>query len=117
MNVILKDSFYGAILLGGISYLNQIYKNNPQYSKISGFLIGAPTGFFLGLNIFLNNNIDSAKNYTYHMGLGIIITFFAVLITLYLLNNELDSISIFVNLIILIFILIIYFKFEIYKFY
>ena len=52
MNVILKDSFYGAILLGGISYLNQIYKNNPQYSKISGFLIGAPTGFFLGLNKF-----------------------------------------------------------------
>lgn len=115
MYIVLKDALIGGTLIGIISYLNEIYKNNINYPKITGFLIAAPIGYFLAVNIFLRNSAESARNYSIHMILGLIYTFLIVLFSIYLLKNKLSNIiPIFVFSMILI-ILFIYFKFEIYK--
>ena len=52
MLIVLKDALYGAVIFGLLSFLNEKYKNSQYFSKISGFLVGAPTGYFLALLIF-----------------------------------------------------------------
>ena len=115
MYIVLRDALYGAFLIGGLSYLNELYKNNPNFPKITGFLLGAPTGYFLGVIVFLRNNIQDAKNFTYHMILGIILTFTVVTFSLYLLNNKLSSLIYLFNILVLILSIYFYFQFELYK--
>lgn len=115
MFIILKDALYGALVFGLLSFLNEKYKNNQYFSKISGFLVGAPTGYFLALLIFLRYNIISAKNFSYHMLLAIFTTFLIVSLTIILLNNDYQNIVYILNILFLIFVLYIYFSYEIYK--
>ena len=115
MFIVLKDALYGALVFGLLSFLNEKYKNNEYFSKISGFLVGAPTGYFLALLIFLRYNIISAQNFSYHMLLAVFTTFSIVSLTIILLNNGYRDIVYILNILFLIFILYIYFGFEIYK--
>ena len=115
MFIVLKDALYGALVFGLLSFLNEKYKNNEYFSKISGFLVGAPTGYFLALLIFLRYNIISAKNFSYHMLLAVFTTFSIVSLTIILLNNGYQDIVYILNILFLIFVLYIYFGFEIYK--
>ena len=115
MLIVLKDALYGAVIFGLLSFLNEKYKNNQYFSKISGFLVGASTGYFLALLIFLRYNITSAKNFSYHMLIAIFTTFLIVSSTIILLNNSYRDIVYILNIFFLIFVLYIYFGFEIYK--
>ena len=115
MNNVLIDTIIGGILLGFISYLSDIYKNNPEFYKILAFLWAVPLTFFFFINIASRSNKKAMKDFSIHAIIGIVLTFILALITIYIIKFDKNIIVLF-SFLFSAFFTFIYFYFKIYKY-
>lgn len=113
---VLVDSIIGAISFGLISYISQpnILGNNKYYFQIFGFLWTLPITYFFLLIIASKISTTAMMNLSRHIGLGAVITVLTVYVCLIMQEMEQSSI-IFVNLVITILFIVLYFGFDVYK--
>ena len=111
---ILRDVLIGGILAGIFSYFTSLYDERPELLKITAFMWGTPLIFFYILFISWKGGENAVKDLTFHGLLGILITVFAMILTLYI--YELGKIpSVLINLFILGMSICLYIKYKIYK--
>jgi hypothetical protein len=113
---VLVDSIIGAVSFGLISYISQpnILGNNKYYFQIFGFLWTLPITYFFLLIIASKISTTAMMNLSRHIGLGAVITILTVYVCLIMQEMEQSSI-IFVNLLITILFIVLYFGFDVYK--
>ena len=113
---VLVDTIIGAVSFGLISYISQpnILGNNKYYFQIFGFLWTLPITYFFLLLIASKISTTAMMNLSRHIGLGALITILTVYVCLIMQDMEQSSI-IFVNLVITILFIVLYFGFDVYK--
>ena len=113
---VLVDTIIGAVSFGLISYISQpnILGNNKYYFQIFGFLWTLPVTYFFLLLIASKISTTAMMNLSRHIGLGAVITILTVYVCLQMQDMEQSSI-IFVNLVITILFIVLYFGFDVYK--
>jgi hypothetical protein len=113
---VLVDTIIGAVSFGLISYISQpnILGNNKYYFQIFGFLWTLPVTYFFLLLIASKISTTAMMNLSRHIGLGAVITILTVYVCLIMQDMEQSSI-IFVNLVITILFIVLYFGFDVYK--
>ena len=113
---VLVDTIIGAVSFGIISYISQpnILGNNKYYFQIFGFLWTLPITYFFLLLIASKISTTAMMNLSRHIGLGAVITILTVYVCLIMQDMEQSSI-IFVNLVITILFIVLYFGFDVYK--
>jgi len=113
---VLVDTIIGAVSFGLISYISQpnILGNNKYYFQIFGFLWTLPITYFFLLLIASKISTTAMMNLSRHIGLGAVITILTVYVCLIMQDMEQSSI-IFVNLVITILFIVLYFGFDVYK--
>jgi len=113
---VLVDTIIGAVSFGLISYISQpnILGNNKYYFQIFGFLWTLPVTYFFLLLIASKISTTAMMNLSRHIGLGALITILTVYVCLIMQDMEQSSI-IFVNLVITILFIVLYFGFDVYK--
>tara|TARA_A100000164_G_C21653835_1_gene651600 strand:- start:179 stop:556 length:378 start_codon:yes stop_codon:yes gene_type:complete len=114
--VITRDSVIGALFAGVFSYSATIYTTNSNYLKVSAYLWGVPLMYFYILYIAWNNaGKDAAFDVSAHALLGILVTVFSIIFTLFIINFNKDLV-IYLNIIILITAIFAYTYLEAYNF-
>jgi len=113
---VLVDTIIGAVSFGLISYISQpnILGNNKYYFQIFGFLWTLPVTYFFLLLIASKISTTAMMNLSRHIGLGAVITILTVYVCLIMQDMEQSSI-IFVNLVITMLFIVLYFGFDVYK--
>ena len=113
---VLVDTIIGAVSFGLISYISQpnILGNNKYYFQIFGFLWTLPVTYFFLLLIASKISTTAMMNLSRHIGLGAVITILTVYVCLIMQEMEQSSI-IFVNLVITMLFIVLYFGFDVYK--
>ena len=113
--VIFKDTFMGAAGFFALSTLNQMFKDNNDFVRLSGFLWAAPLIYFFLINMFAKRGKTAVYEFNKHVGLGLIFTFLLVLITtLYMTDKNLTILS-YINFAATMIGISIYLYFELYK--
>ena len=114
MNKIILDALVGAILLGGLSYFSSHYKDKSTATKIIAFLWSAPATYFYLLNIVSRQGPTSVNDFNNHALLGLILTLFVLLFTMYFIKLDINKL-IAINFLYVLIMFFGYFYFKIYK--
>ena len=112
---IFKDTLIGAASFFTLSILNQMFIENTDFVRLTGYLWAAPLIYFFFLNLFHKRGVHAIEEFNKHAALGLIITFFVIIITTLLMNKENLVYAIYANLGISIFVTWSYVYFKIYK--
>jgi hypothetical protein len=72
---IIFDTILGAMVLGTISTLSQVYASQPQYFMILGFMWATPLTYFFFINLVSRAGKDHVTNFSRHAIYGSLITF------------------------------------------
>lgn len=114
-NIVLFDTFLGALMLGTISVLSQIFINVPQYYKILAFIWSVPLTFFFFINMTSRAGLVHVENFSRHALIGTVLTVIFALMTIRLSNIlSMDSL-IYMNFILAVLSVILYFSFRLYE--
>lgn len=114
--VITRDSLIGALLTGIFSYSATIYTTNSNYLKVSAYLWGLPLIYFYILFLaWKNAGKDAAFDVSAHALLGIMVTIFSVIFTLFIINMGRDLV-IYFNIFVVVAAIFAYTYLEIYNF-
>ena len=114
--VITRDSLIGALLTGIFSYSATIYTTNSNYLKVSAYLWGLPLIYFYILFVaWKNAGKDAAFDVSAHALLGIMVTIFSVIFTLFIINMDRDLV-IYFNIFVVVAAIFAYTYLEIYNF-
>ena len=113
---ITRDSLIGALLTGIFSYSATIYTTNSNYLKVSAYLWGLPLIYFYILFVaWKNAGKDAAFDVSAHALLGIMVTIFSVIFTLFIINMDRDLV-IYFNIFVVVAAIFAYTYLEIYNF-
>jgi len=108
-----RDFFFGGLIVGIFSLLTSIYEDKPYLFKIVTFLWGAPLIYFYLLFIVWDKGPVAVKGFLIHAILGVCVTLFSIVITLYLYNFG-RLFSVIANFFILFFAILFYFKYNLF---
>lgn len=85
---IFKDTLMGAASFFAISTLNQMFSDNNDFVRLTGFLWAAPLVYFFLVNMFSQRGKTALYEFNKHAGLGLIFTFLSLLITTIYMNEN-----------------------------
>ena len=112
---IARDAFFGGVLAGAFSYASTLYTTNANYLRVTAFLWGLPLIYFYILNIAWNTaGREAAFDVSVHGLLGIIITLFSIIFTLFIVRLNKEFI-IYLNIMILITAIFSYTYYKVYN--
>ena len=112
---ILSDIFFGSIFIGFISYATIQFDTNPEYLKIIAYLWAVPLLYFYFVYIIYPKGNKALKNFTIHGIFGSLLTFILMIITLIMINYNINIKNIILfNIIYGIITLYIYFYYKLY---
>jgi hypothetical protein len=110
---IFRDFLLGGLLTGFFSYITSLYDETPYLLKIVAFLWAVPLIYFYLLFIAWKGGDNAAKDFTIHALLGIFVTIFAMIMTLYIYKLGRTPVVI-INLALLITAIVFYIQNKIY---
>ena len=113
-NIVLFDTFLGALIFGTISVFSQIYINNTHFYKILAFIWGVPLTFFFFINMVSRAGIIHVVNFSKHAIIGTLLTVFLAIITIGLQNTEVEYL-VYLNFILALFFVVFYFYYKVYE--
>lgn len=117
-NKIIYDVLIGSIFVALISYFTLIFDTNPEYLNISAFLWGVPLIYFYFIYVTYQKSSKAMKSFTIHGLIGQALTIIIMIATLFmLLYNYSLNLILLVNIIYALLCLLIYFYYEIYKYF
>ena len=112
---IFKDTLTGAASFFALSTLNQMFSDNNDFVRLTGFLWAAPLVYFFLVNMFSQRGKTALYEFNKHAGLGLIFTFLLLLITtLYMNEDNLKTLAYF-NFAATVIGISIYLYFQLYK--
>ena len=112
---IFKDTLTGAASFFALSTLNQMFSDNNDFVRLTGFLWAAPLVYFFLVNMFSQRGKTALYEFNKHAGLGLIFTFLLLLITtLYMNEDNLKTLAYF-NFAATVIGICIYLYFQLYK--
>jgi hypothetical protein len=111
---IIRDIIIGGILAGSFSYFVSLYDETPELLRITAFIWGTPLIFFYLLFLAWKGGEKAVNDLTVHSLIGILLTVFTMLITLYIYPWGKYP-SVILNLLILFISIGLYIKFKIYN--
>lgn len=112
---IFKDTIIGAGAFFAISTLNQMFSDNNDFVRLTGFLWAAPLVYFFFINMFSKRGKTAIYEFNKHAGVGLIFTFLLLIITtVYMTDDNLKTLSYF-NFSIALLGTIIYLYFQFFK--
>lgn len=114
MKDIIKNSLIGGFFFGLFSYFSKKYDTHPQYLKISAFLWASPLFFFYMVYITKSNNSQTLLAFTKHALIGMIVSLIVYSITVFLFDYPIIYL-ISINIFVLVFLISLYFYYEIYN--
>jgi hypothetical protein len=112
---IFKDTLTGAATFFALSTLNQMFSDNNDFVRLTGFLWAAPLVYFFLVNMFSQRGKIALYEFNKHAGLGLIFTFILLLITTLYMNDDNLKILAHMNFIVTIIGISIYLYLELYK--
>lgn len=112
---VFKDTLMGMATFFTLSTLNQMFMENNDFVRLTGYLWAAPLLYFFFLNMFRSRGLFAIQEFNKHAALGLIITFFVIVITSLLLTKDNLQYAIYANLGVSIFVTCTYLYFKIYK--
>lgn len=90
---VLFDTFLGGALLGLVSYLSNIYgENNPAFFKVLAFIWAVPLTFFFFINMASRYGKQPIEDFSRHALIGTALTFVLALMTIYIIDQSMDTI-------------------------
>jgi hypothetical protein len=114
-NIVLFDTFLGALMLGTISIMSQVFTNVPQYYKILAFIWSVPLTFFFFINMASRAGLVHIENFSRHAIIGTLLTTVLAVLTISLSSIISMNNLIYMNFILSILFVIFYFSFKIYE--
>lgn len=112
--VIIKDFFLGGIIAALFSYIVTLYEKNPEYIKFAAYIWGIPTLYFILLFVAFKKGEQAAYDVSKHGALGVSVTLFTILLTMFLFNLGKEKL-IYLNVFILFSCIFFYAFFKVYK--
>ena len=112
---IFKDTLMGAATFFALSTLNQMFTDNNDFVRLTGFLWAAPLIYFFLVNMFAERGKTSLYEFNKHAGLGLIFTFILLLITTVYMNEDNLKMLSHMNFIVTIIGVSIYLYFQLYR--
>lgn len=85
---IFKDTLTGAASFFALSTLNQMFSDNNDFVRLTGFLWAAPLVYFFLVNMFSQRGKTALYEFNKHAGLGLIFTFLLLLLTTFYMNEN-----------------------------
>ena len=113
-NIIIKDAIIGALLLGGVSFITELYGNYKNYYKVLAFLWAVPLTFAFFIYMCSRKGKYAMYDFSLHAVIGSILTVFIATVTLFNINKSYTTIQI-INVSLSLLFICIYFSFKIYE--
>ena len=112
---IFKDTLTGAASFFALSTLNQMFSDNNDFVRLTGFLWAAPLVYFFLVNMFAQRGKTALYEFNKHAGLGLIFTFLLLLITTIYMNEDNLKMLAYMNFFVTVLGISIYLYFNLYK--
>jgi hypothetical protein len=112
--IIIKDAMIGALLLGGVSFITELYGNYKNYYKVLAFLWAVPLTFAFFIYLCSRKGKTAIYDFSLHAVLGSLLTVFIASVTLFNINQSYTNIQI-INISLSVLFICVYFTFKIYE--
>jgi len=112
--IIIKDAIIGALLLGGVSFITELYGNYKNYYKVLAFLWAVPLTFAFFIYVCSRKGKSAIYDFSLHAVFGSLLTVFIASITLFNINQSYTNIQI-INISLSVLFICFYFTFKIYE--
>lgn len=113
-SIIAFDTFIGALVLGTISTLGQYYMYQAQYYKILAFVWSVPLTFFFFINMASRAGIIHVINFSRHAIIGTTLTGLLAIMTILLQHLPMQYL-VYLNLLLAVSFVALYFGLQIYE--
>ena len=111
-----RDFLFGGLIVSIFSYLTSMYEDTPYLFKIGTYLWGAPLIYFYLLYIVWGIGETAVKGFLIHAIMGVSVTLFSILITLYIYKIGRNT-TVIINFLILFVVIFVYLKYKVYLLY